>query len=87
MPRHWSLSADTLVRFVPAADFDGAPAALVVRGLDDTYAGGFSSTAGGSENRVSVDTASSGGISAIAGGTATVSTSITTTEPFRSAAR
>jgi hypothetical protein len=75
------LSADTLVRFVPATDFDGTPRALVVRGLDDTYAGGFSSTAGGSQSRVNVDTASSGGTSAIADSTATVSTAITADEP------
>ena len=75
------LHADTLVRFVPAAEFAGSPGALVVRGLDDTYAGGFSSTAGGSESRVNVDTASSGGTSAIAGSTAHISTSLTTGEP------
>jgi VCBS repeat-containing protein len=77
-----ALSADTLLRFVPAADFSGAPSALVVRGLDDSYAGGFSSTAGGSQIRANVDTASSGGTSAIAGRTAEVSTTITWAGPI-----
>ena len=58
------------------ADFDGSPTALVVRGLDDSYGGSFSTTAG-SETRVNVDTTTSGGTTAIAGATANISTSIT----------
>jgi hypothetical protein len=75
------LSADTLLRFVPAAGFDGTPSPLEVRGLDDTYAGGFSSTAGGSQSRVCVDTSSNGGTTAISGSTATISTAVTPAEP------
>jgi hypothetical protein len=71
-----ALDAGTRVRFVPAPGFEGDPTSLVVRGLDDSYAGGFSSTAGGSEIRVQVDTSSHGGTSAIAGKTSRVATSV-----------
>jgi hypothetical protein len=71
------LSADTLLRFVPAAGFEGTPSSLAVRGLDDTYAGGFSSTDGGSQSRVNVDTSSNGGTTAVSASTATVSTEVT----------
>ena len=71
-----ALDANTLMRFVPVADYNGAPAALVLRGLDDTYAGGFSSTTG-SEIRVNIDTTVSGGSSAVAAATATLSTMVT----------
>ena len=56
-----AISSSTLIRFLPVADYNGAPPALIVRGLDDTYGGGFSTTAG-SETRVNVDTTSNGGI-------------------------
>ncbi|MDB5905884.1 MAG: Laminin subdomain protein 2 domain protein, partial [Betaproteobacteria bacterium] len=71
-----ALSASTLLRFVPAAGYNGTPAALTVRGLDDTYAGAFSATAA-TETPVDVDTTSRGGSTAIASATATVSTSVT----------
>ncbi|RLC59455.1 MAG: hypothetical protein DRI30_00505 [Chloroflexi bacterium] len=71
-----SIATSTRIRFVPVADFNGAPTALVVRGLDDTYGGGWSTTAG-SETRVNVDTTGNGGTTAIAGATANLSTSIT----------
>ncbi|MBL8378811.1 MAG: cadherin-like domain-containing protein [Burkholderiales bacterium] len=71
-----ALGSATQLRFVPVADFSGAPPALTVRGLDNTYAAGFSTTAG-TESRVTVDTAANGGSTAIAAATATLSTSIT----------
>jgi hypothetical protein len=71
-----ALSADTLVRFVPVADFNGAPPALSIRALDNTYAAGFSSTVG-SESRVTVSTTTTGSSTAISSATATISTSIT----------
>ena len=46
-----ALEATARIRFVPVAGFEGAPADLVVRGIDDSYTGGFASTAGGSETR------------------------------------
>ena len=60
------LAADTLVRFVPVADYHGEPGALQIRVLDNTYAGAVSSTVGG-EQRVLLDTSSGqrGGSSAI----------------------
>jgi Cadherin domain/Putative Ig domain/Metallo-peptidase family M12B Reprolysin-like len=36
------LSKDTWIRFLPALNFNGAPAPLRFRGLDDTFAGTFS---------------------------------------------
>jgi hypothetical protein len=48
---------------------------LTVRGLDDSYAGAFSTTAG-SETRVNVDSSVNGGSTAIAASSATVSTYI-----------
>jgi len=71
-----ALDSATLVRFVPVGDFNGSPTALVVRGLDDSYGGNFSSTAG-NETRVNVDTTTSGGTTPIAGATSNISTSIT----------
>ncbi|MDJ0864882.1 MAG: DUF4347 domain-containing protein [Myxococcota bacterium] len=68
------LGGDARVRFVPAGSFAGVPAALVVRGLDDAYAGGQSSTAGGVEIRAQVDTSASGGTSAIAAARSAIST-------------
>ncbi|MFM1988925.1 MAG: hypothetical protein RJA99_1882, partial [Pseudomonadota bacterium] len=47
------LSAATRLRFVPAADWSGTPGALSVRGLDDSWSGGF--TAGA--QRLTVDLA------------------------------
>ncbi len=71
-----AVSSATLIRFVPVADYNGTPPALTLRGLDDSYGGGFSSTAG-SETRVNVNTAVNGGTTAIAAATATLSTSVT----------
>ena len=71
-----AISSSTLIRFVPVADYNGTPPALVVRGLDNTYAAGFSTTAG-SETRVNVNTTTNGGTTAIAAATANLSTSIT----------
>ena len=71
-----ALSAATRVRFLPVADYGGTPPALTVRGLDNSYAGGWSSTAG-TESRVTVNTALNGGTTAIAAATATLSSSVT----------
>ena len=71
-----AVSSSTLIRFVPVADYNGTPPALTVRGLDNTYVAGFSSTAG-SETRVNVNTTTNGGTTAIAATTANLSTSIT----------
>jgi hypothetical protein len=71
-----ALSASTLVRFVPVGNYNGSPAALTVRALDNTYTAGYSTTAA-TETRVSVTTTSNGGTSAISANTNTISTSIT----------
>jgi len=71
-----AVSTSTLVRFVAEANYNGTPPALLVRGLDNTYSGGFSTTAG-SETRVNVNTTTNGGSTAIAAATSSLSTSIT----------
>ncbi|WP_461521653.1 DUF2341 domain-containing protein, partial [Porticoccus sp.] len=71
-----ALSDSTLIRFMPVADYHGTPTAMEVRGLDDSYTGGFSATAG-SETRVVVDTTSNGDVTAIAADPANLSTAIT----------
>ena len=70
-----AISSSTRIRFVPVADYHGDPPDLVVRGLDNSYAGGFSTTAG-SETRVNIDTTTHGGTTAIAAATANLATSI-----------
>ena len=71
-----ALSTTTLVRFVPVAGYSGSPPALTVRGLDNTYAGAFSTTTG-SETRANVNTTTNGGTTAIAAATGTISTTVT----------
>jgi len=72
-----SLASTTRVRFLPAEDYNGTPPALTVRGMDDTYAGGFSSFDGTTETRVTVDTTTHGGAAPLADATSTLSTSVT----------
>ncbi len=67
-----ALDVSTRVRFVPAADFNGSPTILSLRGLDDSYAGGFTSGA----TRVLVDTSSPGGTSAISSSLVSLSTTV-----------
>ncbi|MEO1524421.1 MAG: DUF4347 domain-containing protein [Planctomycetota bacterium] len=70
-----AISAATRVRFVPLIGFTGSPTALDVRGLDDTYSGGFSTTPT-SENRITIDASASGGSTAITAGVTTLSVSV-----------
>ena len=63
------------MRFVPVANFNGAPSSLTIRALDNTYGSSFSTTAG-SEARVTVNTTTTGTTTAISAATATVATSI-----------
>lgn len=72
-----ALSGSTLIRFLPAADYSGAPAGLDVRALDDSYAGGFSDTGGGSETRVTTDSSVNGAASAVSAATAALDTVVT----------
>ncbi|MCK9622770.1 MAG: DUF4347 domain-containing protein, partial [Methylobacter sp.] len=71
-----ALSASTLVRFVPVANYNGTPTALTVRALDNTNASGYS-TAAGSESRVTLNSSVNGGATAISTNTNTIGTSIT----------
>jgi VCBS repeat-containing protein len=67
-----ALSEDTQVRFVPAPDYNGTPPGLTVRALDESYDAGFSSFDGTAETRVTVDTTSTGGITAISADSETI---------------
>ncbi len=68
-----ALSAATLVRFLPAANYNGTPTSLIIRALDDTYVGGFTN----GTTRVAVNTTTNGGTTAIAAAVNTLGTSIT----------
>ncbi|MBF0420287.1 MAG: DUF4347 domain-containing protein, partial [Magnetococcales bacterium] len=70
-----ALSPGTHVRFLPVLSFNGVPTPLSVRGLDNTYMGGYSTTNAG-ESRVTVDTSTHGGSSAIANTPVTLGTFI-----------
>ena len=85
-PRPWRSAVRRLIRFLPMPNYNGAPPALVVRGLDNTYVGGFSTTAG-SESPLNVNTTTNGGTTAIAAATANLSTTITAVNdaPIRTA--
>lgn len=72
-----ALSAATQLRFVPVSGYNGTPAGLTVRALDDTYAGGFTN----GTTRVTVDTTTKGGTAAIAVSTNTLNTSVTPIVP------
>lgn len=56
-----ALSSATRVRFQPAANYNGTPAALAVRAIDDSYAGGFTNGA----SRVTVNSAANGGVTPV----------------------
>ncbi|MBW2695787.1 MAG: SMP-30/gluconolactonase/LRE family protein [Deltaproteobacteria bacterium] len=70
------LARSTLVRFAPAFGFAGSPAALIVRAIDDSYAGAASSTGGSTETRVTIDAAVHGGTSALSASTGAISTGV-----------
>lgn len=68
------LSADTLIRFVPATGFSGAPGTLEVHALDDTYSGAVTTT-----TPVSIDITGTGhgGTTAVSDGAASIGTDVT----------
>ena len=68
------LSATTLVRFVPVANYQGTPPALTIRALDANISS--FSTSGAPETRVLIDTTTTGGAAFISVATAAVVTSI-----------
>ena len=68
-----SLNASTLIRFLPALNYNGSPTVLSLRALDNTYGGGFTSGA----TQVDVDTTSPGGTSPISSSLVSLSTSVT----------
>ncbi|MFK7862970.1 MAG: cadherin-like domain-containing protein, partial [Pseudohongiellaceae bacterium] len=66
-----ALSASTQLRFVPAADYNGAPPALTVRVVDNTVS---DFTSGGA--RVTTDSSSNGAATGIAAATTTVGVTV-----------
>ncbi|MFK8110994.1 MAG: DUF2341 domain-containing protein, partial [Rubripirellula sp.] len=71
------LNTSSQIRFLPVISFSGTPASLSVRGLDDSFSGTFSSTAG-TEDRRSHDTSSVSDTSFSA--ITTLSTSVTSND-------
>lgn len=69
------LSASSLLRFVPVADYNGTPPTLTVRAVDNTRSGYTTSAA--TEQRITAVTSTNGGITAFAASTNTISTSVT----------
>ncbi|MEO5372637.1 MAG: putative Ig domain-containing protein, partial [Magnetococcus sp. DMHC-1] len=72
-PGALALSATTQVRFLPAAGYNGAVPNLVVRAVDDSHAGNWST----GNAPVLVDTSTKGGTSAISATTATIHATVT----------
>jgi VCBS repeat-containing protein len=68
-----ALSASSLLRFLPAANFNGAPPALSAYGLDNTFAGAFTNGATTSL----IDASVNGGTTAISDDAVAISTSVT----------
>ncbi|NFV79224.1 tandem-95 repeat protein [Magnetospirillum aberrantis] len=69
-----AISASSLLRFLPAADYFGTPPALQVRGMDDSYADEWSDSLTGT---ALVDASVNGGSSAIAAAVSTLTTRVT----------
>ena len=70
------VSASTRIRFVPVADYNGTPPSLTVRALDSSYAGSYS-TAAATQTRLTTDTSSHGGSTAISDNTNTIGITVT----------
>lgn len=68
-----ALSASSLLRFEPAADWNGVPGSLSVHAADNAYAGGYTSGA----VRVSFDTVNDAATSGVSAASRTVSTTVT----------
>ena len=72
-----ALSATTQVRFVPVLNYNGTPPGLTVRALDNSYAGAFSTTIGGIESRVTLDSTLNGGTTSISANANSIGSSVT----------
>ncbi len=76
-----ALSSASRLRFNPASGFSGTPTPLSVRALDNTYGGAFSSTAGGAESRVNLNSTANGGASPISASMSSLNSSQVEAEP------
>jgi hypothetical protein len=74
-----ALSANTLIRFLPAQGFAGTPSPLLVHALDDTYGGEF--TYAGDADRVLIDATINGGSTAISDQAAEIGTTVMESGP------
>ncbi len=72
------IGRDSLLRFMPASTYTGNPADLVLRALDNSYAGGYSASTA-TETRVLLSTAAAGGATPIALATSHLGTSVEST--------
>src|SRR5262249_14977463 len=68
-----ALSADTLIRFVPAQNFNGTPGNLQVHALDNTYGGAFTTDSAA----VTIDASLNGGSTAISAAAANLGETVT----------
>ena len=68
-----ALSASSQIRFVPVADYNGTPSPLVVRAMDDTYAGSFTS----GSSRITFNSGTNGGSSSVSAITRNLNTTVT----------
>ena len=69
------VQSDSILRFVPIADYNGTPAPISLHVIDDSYAGTFSTTAGG-EIRVVIDASTPTVTGSISSAVAEISTSV-----------
>ncbi|WP_156948629.1 VCBS domain-containing protein [Bradyrhizobium sp. WSM1417] len=69
------LSPDTLIRFVPADGFTGAPDALGVHALDNTYVGDITNSS--SPATIDIIATSTGGTAPVSDGVTTIGTEVT----------
>ena len=72
-PNTPALAANTLLRFLPVANYNGSPDVLSFRALDDSYSGGFTSGA----SIVTADASTPGGSSPISATLSSISTVVT----------
>jgi VCBS repeat-containing protein len=71
------LDANARLRFVPAADFNGAPGSLSAYGLDNTFDSGTNPFTSGATTHTFDANATHGGITPVSNAATTISTSIT----------
>ncbi|MEO5369089.1 MAG: Ig-like domain-containing protein [Magnetococcus sp. DMHC-1] len=72
-PNAVAISADSLLRFVPVANYNGPAPDLLIRAMDDSYTGGWSTA----QNQILVDTTQTGGSTPFSATTGKIGVTIT----------